>query len=93
MQVPTGETLYLAQGAVLRARVLISRASGSAVRGHGVLFSDYAVSDAYDDVALAIKKLTSITVDGMVANRIGKDSTAFTSNSSSVNVTNCHAVS
>lgn len=93
LQVPSGKTLYLAQGAVLRARVLISGASGSAVRGHGVLLDDYAVSDAYDNVALAIKQSTNITVDGIIANRIGKNWTAFMSNSSSVNVTTHHAVS
>ena len=93
LQVPSGKTLYLAQGAVLRARVLISGASGSAVRGHGVLLDDYSVSDAYDNVALAIKQSTNITVDGIIANRIGKNWTAFMSNSSGVNVTNYHAVS
>ena len=46
LQVPRNKMLCLAQGAVLWARVLISAASGSAVRGHGVLFDHYAVSDA-----------------------------------------------
>lgn len=92
--VGSGKTLYLAPGAVLKARVRIQNANGATVRGHGVLLSNYTPpADAYDNVAIAVWKSQNVSISGITTNRAIVGWTGFISESSSVNVTDYHVVS
>lgn len=89
----TGKTLYLAPGAVLKARVRVVDAAGAAIRGHGVLVNDYNSTTNGDNVAIAVVNSTNVTIDGLTTNRSVGSWTGFISESSAVNVTNYHVVS
>ncbi|MFK4788195.1 glycosyl hydrolase family 28 protein [Microbacterium sp. ZW T5_56] len=92
--VPSGKTLYLAPGAVLRARIRIENATGATVRGHGVLLSDYsATTGGYDDVAIAVSRSQNVAISGITTNRSVVGWTGFISESSDVRVSDYHVVS
>ncbi|SEM68132.1 Glycosyl hydrolases family 28 [Nonomuraea pusilla] len=92
----SGQTLYLAPGAVLNARVRVQNATGARIMGHGVLMTDYRHTPSGrddDDVTLAVSKSSDVTIDGVIANRSVASWTGFISRSSDVRVTNYHVVS
>jgi hypothetical protein len=91
--IASGQSVYLAQGAVVRGRILIKNATTAAVRGHGLIVDDYTSHDAYDNVALAIKNSSNVTIDGIMMNRRAPSWTAFMVGSNTVAVTGIHVVS
>ena len=62
LRVESGQTLYLAAGAVLRGRVLVSNASNVTICGRGIILNDFTTSDGYDSVALTLKNSSNVTI-------------------------------
>lgn len=75
--IPSGKTLYLAGGAVVRGRVLISNASNVTICGKGILLNDFTANDGYDSVALAIKSSNYVTIKDIIISRNAGSWSAF----------------
>lgn len=75
--VPAGKTLYIAGGAVLRGRVVVSGGNNITIRGKGILLNDYNSNDGYDSVALAIKSAKNITIEDIIISRDAGSWSAF----------------
>lgn len=75
--IPSGKTLYLAGGAVLRGRVLVADASNVTICGRGILLDDYNSSDGYDSVALVLKRSSNVTVKDVIISRDAASWSAF----------------
>lgn len=75
--IPSGKTLYLAGGAVVRGRVVVSNASNVKICGKGILLNDYTSNDGYDNVALAIKNSNYVVVKDVIIARNAASWSAF----------------
>ncbi len=75
--IPSGKTLYLAGGAVVRGRVLVSGASNVTICGKGMLLNDFTTNDGYDSVALAIKNSNYVTIKDIIISRDAGSWSAF----------------
>ncbi len=74
LRVESNKTLYLAPGAVLRGRVLISDSSNVTVCGRGIILNDFNSSDGYDSVALTLKRSNYVTIRDII---IARDAAAW----------------
>jgi hypothetical protein len=77
LMIPSGKTLYLAGGAVVRGRVLVSGAANVTIRGKGILLNDFTTNDGYDSVALAIKSSNYVTIKDIIISRNAGSWSAF----------------
>lgn len=75
--IPSGKTLYLSGGAVLRGRVLVADASNVTICGRGILLDDYSSSDGYDSVALVLKRSSNVMVKDLIISRDAASWSAF----------------
>lgn len=75
--IPSGKTLYLAGGAVLRGRVLVADSSNVTICGRGILLNDFNSSDGYDSVALVLKRSSNVTVKDIIISRDAASWSAF----------------
>ena len=81
-------TLYLAGGAVVRGRVVVSGASNVTICGKGILLNDFTSNDGNDSVALAIKNSNYVTVKDIIISRDAGSWSAFMWKSGNITVQN-----
>ncbi len=84
--IPSGKTLYLAGGAVIRGRVLVSNASNVTIRGRGIILNDFSTSDGYDSVALTLKSSNYVTIKDVIISRNAASWSAFMWKCGNINV-------
>lgn len=83
--VPSNTTLYLAKGAVVMGRILISDAEHVMVCGRGILLNDYVANDGtYDEVPLVIKRSSDVEIRDITISRDQVIWAAFMANSQNV---------
>lgn len=88
LRVESGQTLYLAAGAVLRGRVLVSNASNVTICGRGIILNDFTTSDGYDSVALTLKNSSNVTIKDVTILRNSASWSAFMWKCGNVSVEN-----
>ncbi|MFD0714184.1 glycosyl hydrolase family 28 protein [Paenibacillus sp. GCM10027626] len=89
----SGQTLYIAGGAVVRGRVRATQVSDVTIRGRGILYNDFITKDEYGDITLLLSFATNSKVQDIIVNN---DTTIWTSamhGSSFVEVLNYKGVS
>jgi hypothetical protein len=86
--ITSGKTLYLAGGAVVRGRVVVSGASNVTICGKGILLNDFTSNDGNDSVALAIKNSNYVTVKDIIISRDAGSWSAFMWKSDNITVQN-----
>jgi len=89
----SNQTLYISGGAVVRGRFRADNATNVTVRGRGILLNDYRSNDEYDDIALALSRVTHSTIRDIIVNRDTNSWTSSMYGSSNVNVLNYKVVS
>ncbi|MCU6707857.1 glycosyl hydrolase family 28 protein [Paenibacillus sp. J5C_2022] len=89
----SGQTLYIAGGAILRARVIVKDATNVTIRGRGILLNDYHSNDTYDDVALVLKNSSNVQIKDVILNRNYGVWTAFMQGCHNITVQNYKVVS
>ncbi len=92
-KITSNQTLYISGGAVVRGRFRADDATNVTVRGRGILLNDYRSNDEYDDIALALSRVTHSTIQDIIVNRDTNSWTSSMYGSSDVNVLNYKAVS
>lgn len=92
VQLSSGQTLYLAGGAVVRGRVLVNNAQNVTIRGRGILLNDFSSNDGYDNVALALKNSDEVHVKDLLVARNMNSWTAFMWKCSNVDVVGFKAI-
>jgi len=75
IELKSGQTLYIAGGAVVRGRVHVRDASDVTIRGRGILLNDYKADDEYGNVTLALSFVTNSKVQDIIVNN---DTAAWT---------------
>jgi len=93
LQLRSGQTLYIAGGAVVRGRVHASGVSDVTIRGRGILFNDYTANDEYGNVTLALSFVTNSKVQDIIVNNDTANWTSALHGSSNVEVLNYKGVS
>ena len=90
--VNSGQTVYIAGGAVIRGRFLVSDASQVTICGPGILINDYTANDGYDEVAIALKDSQNVTIRDLTVARDVNAWTAFMWKCSDVTVKNYKSI-
>lgn len=88
VQLASGQTVYLAGGAVVRGRFLVNGVSHVTICGPGILLNDYLANDGYDEVAIALKNSSDVTIRDLTVARSMNAWTAFMWKCSDVSVIN-----
>lgn len=86
LTIPSGKTLYLAGGAVIRGRILIADASDVTICGRGIILNDFTTNDGYDSVALVLKRSNNITIKDIIISRDAGSWSAFMWKCGNVNI-------
>ncbi|MDQ0090747.1 hypothetical protein J2T12_004170 [Paenibacillus anaericanus] len=89
----SGQTLYIAGGAILRGRVRANDVTDVTIRGRGTLLNDYIANDEHSNITLALNYVTNTKVEDIIVNNDTASWTSAVHGSSFVNVTNYKGVS
>jgi hypothetical protein len=86
LSIPSGKTLYLAGGAVIRGRILVGNASNVTICGRGIILNDFTTNDGYDSVALTLKGSNYVTIKDVIISRNAGSWSAFMWKCGNINV-------
>lgn len=89
----SGQTLYIAGGAVVRGRVRANNASNVTIKGRGILLNDHVADDEHGNITLALNYVSHSKIEDIIVNNNTSHWTAAVHGSSFVDVLNYKAVS
>ncbi|MCQ6557446.1 glycosyl hydrolase family 28 protein [Paenibacillus mendelii] len=89
----SGQTLYIAGGAIVRGRIRANDVSNVTIRGRGILLNDYTANDEHGNITLALNFATHSMVRDIIVNNDTNNWTSAVHGSSFVEVLNYKGIS